>query len=189
MELIKEMIWIRKLLSAAIVLALCGFLVIFGISRYVKPVEALDLSYSELAWQTKLKDMLVKRKLQAELTGDELTQLVRKSLARKPGVTKDVTVTGARAEIQGDVLQLDITGIYRKRWPFGATLHFAMSWSSPSLVAVHTGTTIRNAGIPISLFRLPPIVVNLGEQLPYPLQVGGVQFGPSSLTVAFRLQL
>ncbi|WP_261381440.1 hypothetical protein [Paenibacillus cremeus] len=169
-------------------LVVLAVLLAAGLVWYVKPVQPLDLAYTELPLRDKLASMLVTRKLEITLTEAEVNQLLKKALAAHAQVRPDVTITGAKFAQQGDRLVADVNLLVGGQLEAGARLNFDLAWQEPNLIAVHTGTVIKQAAIPPAWFQLAPLQVNVNNYLPQLVAVKGFTFEPSGVKLSFKLR-
>ncbi|MFC6230184.1 hypothetical protein ACFQI7_20385 [Paenibacillus allorhizosphaerae] len=165
-----------------------GMIASFLAIAYVKPEQKLDLAYSELPLRDKLAGMLVNRKPEITLTESEVNELLKKALAARPDVRPDVTVTGARFDLQGDQLTADVNVRIKRRIEAAATLRFDLDWKEPYLIAVHTGTFVKQVGIPGSWFHLEPLQANLNDYLPRLAAIRSVAFENAGVKLSFKLR-
>ncbi|TDF97526.1 hypothetical protein [Paenibacillus piri] len=165
-----------KLIRFLLMLALAAALLAGGLYLYAQPQQTLDLNYSDLSIKNKLADMIASRKLEVELTEPEVNNLLKKALAKQSSVRGEVEVTGARFTLNGSEWIADVNLLYQKRWQIGAELMFAVSWQEPYVTVVHTGTRIRQAGIPSEWFRLKPLQVPLNDYMPKLAGVKSIDF-------------
>ncbi|MDF2962338.1 MAG: hypothetical protein K0S39_4073 [Paenibacillus sp.] len=160
-----------------------------GLYGYVQPQHTLDLAYTDLPVRNKLADMLASRKLEVELTEPEVNSLLKKALANQMSNRQDFEITGARFTLLGSEWVADVNLLYRKRWKLGAALRFKVSWQEPYIMAVHTGTRIRQAELPLEWFRLKPVQVPLNDHLPKLTAIKDIAFLEHSLKLSLGLKL
>ncbi|OXM87293.1 hypothetical protein [Paenibacillus rigui] len=174
----------RSVLSLAVVVALLAAAAYW----YARPTQALDLAYSELPVRSKLTEILANRKLEVTLNESEVNSLLKKALAAHAEVQEGVRITGARFSLEGDRWIADVNLLYKQQWEVGAKLYFTMQWHEPYLTAVHTGTQIRQAGIPVEWFQLKPLQIPLNDYLPKPAGVRGIAFENHEVKLALKLR-
>lgn len=179
----------KSLLKGIVTIVILGALLAAGALWYTQPQAALDLSYNDLPVREKLAAMVIHRKPEAVLTEQEVGDLLKKALARKPELRPGVKLTGARFFLQGERLAADVTLLLQDRWKVGARLNFALAWNEPYLTAVHTGTVVRDVAVPDEWLSLRPIQVDLNHYLPKHVAIRGVAFEESTVRVTFGLRL
>ncbi|WP_248927753.1 hypothetical protein [Paenibacillus hamazuiensis] len=175
-----------RLLKGIIALGICLAVAAAGAVMYVQPDEHLDLSYSDISWGDKVKEMVMSRRLRVEMTEEDINQILKKTLSEKPDISDRLRITGAQSHLSGNELTVDINALFNGYWQVGGKLYFTLSWSDPYLTATHTRTEIKRATIPSEWLQLAPIQINVGEQVPRPFAVRSFDFTGSSMLVTLR---
>lgn len=177
-----------KALKALVVVLIIGALAGAAALWYVKPAEALDLSYAPLRLDDKLAAMLLERKFEISLSEGEVDSLIKTSLAAKPRIHPDATVTGARFTLQDGTLAADVNLLVKERWPAGVKLRFELAWQEPVLTIRHVGTDIRQVPLPPDWFRLDPFDIRLEDYMPRPVGIRSVSFAGSEMKLQLKLR-
>jgi hypothetical protein len=154
----------------------------------IRPAEPLDLAYQPLRLQEQVKEMLLARKLEAVLSEDEVSSLIKRKLASQPVIRPDVRVTGARFALQDDSLQADVNLLLRDSLPVGARLDFTLSWEAPYLVIRHTSTELGGIRLPAGWFTLQPIRIAPDDYLPGPFGVRSMTFEGRQVKLQLKLR-
>lgn len=178
---------LRKLLAVVLVLVLALFLGRAWVIHYIAPREPLDLAYSDLSVAGKILDMVKQRKFEAELTQEDVNNIVKKALARHPDISPDVTVTGARFSLHGNRLTADMNLKYKGKLDVGATLFFVLDADGAVLTVTYAGAKLRSIDISPKWYSIPPIRVNLDEALPPPVAIQQVEFRENSVNIRLKL--
>ncbi|MFB6366159.1 hypothetical protein ACFCP7_19175 [Paenibacillus elgii] len=179
----------KSLFKGIVTIVILGALLAAGALWYAQPQAALDLSYNDLPVREKLAAMVINLKPEAVLTEQEVGDLLKKSLARKPELRPGVKLTGARFFLQGERLAADVTLLLQDRWKVGARLHFDLAWNEPYLTAIHTGTDVRDVTVPGEWLSLQPTQVDLNDYMPKHVAIRDVAFEGSAVRVSFGLRL
>lgn len=177
-----------SIVKGIISLLMIGMLASFLVIAFVKPEQQLDLAYTELPLRDKLAGMVLNGKPEITLTEPEVNGLLKKALAIRPEVRPNVTVTGARFDLQGDQLTADVNVLIKRRIAAAATLRFDLVWKEPYLVAVHTETSVKQVKIPASWFHLEPLQANLNDYLPRLAAIRSVAFENAGVRLSFKLR-
>lgn len=175
---------VKALIAVLIIGALAGAAALW----YVKPAEALDLSYAPLRLDDKLAALLLERKFEVSLSESEVDSLIKKSLAARPRVHPDATVTGARFTLRDGTLVADVNLLVKERWPASAKLRFELAWQEPVLTIRHVGTNIRQASLPLDWFQLDPIDIRLDSYMPRHIGIRSVSFDGSDMKLQLKLR-
>ena len=161
---------------------------IYGIAWYVRPSEALDLKAEEWAVSGKIVEMVKNRKLEVQLSEQEVNQLIKKRLAQKADLPHGFRIKGAKFDLQGSLLAADLNLLWDYKLPIGAKLLFTLRWNDPNLEVVHVDTHIRNMEIGTDWFQLEPIRIPLGDSLPKHVAIRSVQFDGDWIRIGFKLK-
>jgi hypothetical protein len=153
---------------------------------YVYPQEKLDLAYSSFAVSDKLKEMMTNRRLEFHLTQSDINNLLKKETAAHSLVNKNIKVTGAKFELNQDLLIAHINLMYNSWLPIGTISYYRLTWDAPILRIVPLYTKIRNWNVPDTLLRLPVQEVSIGSFLPSFLTVRQVSFEGDSIAIFLR---
>ena len=85
--------------------------------RHVKPTETLNLDYKEITVSSKIADIVKNRKLEVQLTEQELNDVVKKQLAAHQVLPNDLRIEGAKLTLQGSNLVADVNVRWREKIP------------------------------------------------------------------------
>ncbi|MBP1993357.1 hypothetical protein [Paenibacillus eucommiae] len=154
---------------------------------YVKPDQALNLQYKEIVIMDKVADMVKKRKMEVQLTEEDINNLLKKQLALQTDAMNDVEILGAQIHLQGPLVEADVNLRWKNKVQIAAKLFFQLEWDSPVLEIEHLETRIKNFQIPNSYFHLEPIRIPLDESLPKPLGIRELLFNEDSILIHFKL--
>ncbi|MCP3773601.1 hypothetical protein NLX71_09795 [Paenibacillus sp. MZ04-78.2] len=179
----------KSLFKGIVTIVILVALLAAGALWYAQPQAALDLSYNDLPVREKLAAMVTNLKPEAVLTEQEVGDLLKKALARKPELRPGVKLTGAKFFLKGERLAADVTLLLQDRWKVGARLNFDLAWNEPYLTAVHTGTVVRDVTVPGEWLSLEPIQVDLNGYMPKHVAIRNVAFEGSTARVTFGLRL
>lgn len=178
----------KRLLFALLTLALLLAIIAFGIIRYVKPTESLDLQYKELSIGAKVTDMIVKRQFAVDLTEDDIANIVKKQLAQQPQLSPDIVLTGARIELAGNRVNLVANVRYKGRIPAEVNAVYDLQWQDPNLRIVFRDARIKSISLPQSQFDPAPIDIGLNDLLPKAVAVKDVKFSGESVRIELKLR-
>ncbi|MBO9607608.1 MAG: hypothetical protein J7639_16725 [Paenibacillaceae bacterium] len=178
----------KRLLFALLTLALLLAIIAFGIIRYIKPTETLDLQYKELSIGAKVTEMIVKRQFAVELTEADVENIVKKQLAEQPQLSPDIRLTGARVELAGNRLNIAANVRYKNKIPAQVSAVYDLQWQEPNLHIVFRDGRIKSISLPRSQFDPQPIDVNLNELLPKAVAVKDVKFTGEGVHVELKLR-
>lgn len=171
-------------LALAVVVILTAFIAL--IIRHVRPTEALNLDYHELAIGSKMIDVIKNRKLEVRLTEEDLSNLVKKQLAAHKVLPNDFQIDGVKVTLQGSNLQADVNVIWHQQIPIGAQMFFTLVWSPPNLIIQHRNTQIKGKQIPSDWVQLAPIEISIENYLPNPIGVKNVIFEEKAMVIQLK---
>ena len=177
----------KKFFIFLIVLAVIVAAVLAGIIAYVKPAEALDLAYKEVPIGNKIVDIIKNRKLEVELTEQDINDIVKKQLAAHKTLPNDVQIEGAKLTLQGTSLVADVNIRWRDQVPVGAKLNFVLAWNNPNIEIRHVSTQIKGINLPGEWLQLAPMVIPLEQYLPKLIGVKDVIFDEKSVHINLKL--
>ncbi|MEW9702900.1 hypothetical protein [Paenibacillus sp. SI8] len=168
--------------TVVVLAAICA-----GMAWYVKPAEALDLNYKEVEITGKIIDMIRTRKLEAELTEQDINDIVKKQLAAHSTLPNDIQIEGAKLTLRGTDLEADVNIRWRDQIPVGAKMWFNLAWDSQNINIQHIGTRINDVQIPSDWVQLAPISIPLEEYLPKLVGVKDVHFEEKAIRIQLNL--
>jgi len=154
---------------------------------YVKPTEALDLNYQEVAISGKIADMLKNRKLEVTLTEQDINDIVKKQLAAHRTLPNDLMIEGAELRLNGSQLEADVNLRWQERIPIGAKVFFALDWSPPNIEVRHVGTQIKDWQLPGEWLQIAPVQIPLESYLPKLVGVKNVTFDNQAIRIELKL--
>ncbi|MEV3454200.1 hypothetical protein ABNE76_22025, partial [Paenibacillus larvae] len=96
---------LKKIFWTLLILILLIILIGAGIYWYVKPQKELDLRYQDIFLKSKIIDMVKDLNTELVLSSDEINQLAKKEIAKRPNVRPDVRITGADFKLNGNELE------------------------------------------------------------------------------------
>lgn len=154
--------------------------------RHVKPTEALNLDYKEITISSKIADIVKNRKLEVQLTEQDLNDVVKKRLAAHQDLPNDFRIEGAKLTLQGTNLIADVNVRWREKIPIGAQMMFTLAWNPPNLVVQHQNTSIKGMQVPNEWFQLAPIELPIEDHLPKLIGVKNVMFEEKAIIVQLK---
>lgn len=180
---------LKKAAAVLLVLVLILAAGLFALAFYVKPAEPLDLNYSEVSIYNNIAGMVRSRKLEMVLSPEEVSSLLKKQLAAQRQVDPDTEITGADFIPEPDGLLAKVNVRYKGRLDVGAQLDFDLVWEDPYLTVTHKATRIRDFTVPAGWFRLDPIRIDVGHQLPPHIGIKSVRFTAEGWAVDLKVKL
>jgi hypothetical protein len=166
------------------VLALLAVIAGVGALYYIKPDQNLDLAYEKVPLKERALDMVRRLSPELILTGEDLNNLAKKSVADNPQVEKDVTVTGANFTMKGELLIADLNVIWKNQISAGLEITYRLHWESPNVIATVEKVRMKGITLPVSMFsnRIIPI----GQDLPKLLKIKNVVWNDGEIMVLFQ---
>ncbi len=160
---------------------------LLSLVSYVKPSEAMDLNYQEVAISGKIADIIKNRKLEVVLTEQDINNIVKKQLAAHSTLPNDLMIEGAKLRLNGSQLEADVNLRWREQIPIGATVLFALDWSPPNIEVRHVGTQIKDKQLPSDWLQLAPVQIPLESYLPQLVGVKHVAFENQAIRIDLKL--
>lgn len=178
---------LKKLLWTLCILILLVILIGVGIYLYVKPQKELDLQYQDTSLRSKIMNMARDLNTELVLSSEDLNQLAKREIAKRPNVRQDVTITGADFKLHGNELEGDINLLYKDTIPAGVNIWYTMEWQAGALKLTPKDAKIRSFHLPQSLVKLPAMSINLNDHLPSIVKVKHVTFENQGIKISFKL--
>ncbi|GGA09052.1 hypothetical protein GCM10008018_63380 [Paenibacillus marchantiophytorum] len=178
---------LKKILITAICLLLILLLAVVLLIRHVKPTETLDLSYQEISIGSKIADIIKTRKLDVQLTEQDLNDLVKKQLSAHQQLPHDFQLDGAKLTLNGSHLEADLNLRWRDKVPIAAQMQFALAWNPPNVVIQPVRTSVKGMQLPNEWLHLEPISFSLEEHLPALIGVKNVVFQDKAVVVQLKV--
>lgn len=178
---------LKKILWTLFILILLIVLIGAGIYWYVKPQKELDLRYRETSLKSKIMDMVKNLNTELVLSSDEINQLAKKEIAKRPNVRPDVRITGADFKLNGNELEGDINLLYKDTIPAGVKIWYTMEWQDGTLKLTPKDAKIRSVHLPLSFVKLPAMSIGLNDHLPGVVKVKHVTFENQGIKITFKL--
>ncbi|NOU89828.1 hypothetical protein GC102_29345 [Paenibacillus sp. LMG 31460] len=170
--------------AIAVVIILTAALVIAV--WHVKPTEALNLDYKEITISSKIADIVKNRKLEVQLTEQDLNDVVKKQLAAHQVMPNDFRIEGAKLTLQGSNLVADVNVRWREKIPIGAQMMFTLAWNPPNLVVKHRNTSIKGMQVPSEWVQLAPFELPIEDHLPKLIGVKNVLFEEKAIIIQLK---
>ncbi|SDP12437.1 hypothetical protein SAMN04487897_1388 [Paenibacillus sp. yr247] len=177
---------LKKLFIFAIAVLVILMAALVIIIRHVKPTEALDLDYKEIAIGSKIADMIKNRKLEVQLTEQDLNDLVKKQLAAHKALPNDIRIEGAKLTLQGSNLEADLNVRWHEQVSIGAKMMFTLAWNPPNLVIQHRNTQVKGIQIPSEWLPLVPMEIPIEDHLPILVGVKNVVFEEKAMIIQLK---
>lgn len=156
--------------------------------QIVKPDQVLDLQYEDVSVVGKMLDIIKNRKLEVQLTEQDINNLVKKQLSQHSGLPYHMTITGAQLRLQGDQVEADVNLLWDNEVAVAAKLFFQLSWKKPDLVITHVRTEVKRVNISQDWFHLDPIRIPLSPNLPKLIAIRDVAFDPNAIRIQLMLR-
>lgn len=154
--------------------------------RHVKPTEDLNLDYEEITISSKIADIVKNRKLEVQLTEQDLNDVVKKQLAAHQVLPNDFRIEGAKLTLQGSNLVADVNVRWREKIPIGAQMMFTLAWNPPNLVVQHRNTSIKGMQVPSEWVQLAPFDFPIEDHLPKLIGVKNVLFEEKAIIIQLK---
>ncbi|MFC4810335.1 hypothetical protein [Paenibacillus sp. GCM10023250] len=136
---------------------------------YVKPQEKLDLAYQTVALKQRAIDMARNLSTTLTLSEADVDNIAKAYIASNPRYGPDVTVTGARFDIEDGRIAAHYNFKVKNRIPAGIVVYYRVQWRDPNLVAVVDEAKLRSLTLPKRY--IGDIVIPLGSRVPKPIRV------------------
>jgi hypothetical protein len=179
--------------AATIVLrVLAGIIVLLVIAAgvliwYVSPQEQLNVAYTEVDFDQKIRSMIKTGNAQMMLSEWEINQFMKQWLYDHRQVSEEIEITGLRSEVQKEQLKLILNLKVYNTLRIGAVLQYRMEWKPPNLVAALEQANIRNFKIPPEQIPLKEIVFPVATQLPDWMKIEEIFFDYGRIWINFEL--
>ncbi|MDD9271388.1 hypothetical protein ACFPES_30565 [Paenibacillus sp. GCM10023248] len=177
---------LKKLFIFIVAVLIVGSVAGVFIIRHIKPAEDLDLNYQNISIGSKVADIVKNRKLEVQVTEEDLNNLVKQQLAAHSELPNGIRVEGAKVTLQGANLVADLNVNWQDKVPVGAQLLFTLAWNPPNLIIEHQSTQVKGVRIPREWVQLAPIEIPIEEHLPLLIGVKDVQFQEKSIVVQLK---
>lgn len=174
----------KKLFISLFVLLFVVVIAGTGALYYIKPEQKLDLSYRNVTWKELALDMVSRQSTELVLTGDDLNNLAKKSLADNPLVEKDIVVTGADFNLEGALLIANLNMVWKNRVSAGLQVTYSLRWENPNVIATVVKAQVKGLSLPTSAFS--DRVIPVGKELPKVLKIKNLVWGGNEVKVQFK---
>jgi hypothetical protein len=180
---------LRKLIYIIVILAVISFGLYWAAVQAVKPDQSLDLKYKEVSVVEKMLDIVKNRKLEVQLTEQDVNNLVKKQLSQQADMPHNgVTITGAQFKLHGDRVEADVNLLWNNKVAAAAKLIFLMEWKNPDLEITHLSTQIKQMQVPQEWFHLNPIRIPMAQSMPRMIGIKDVAFDPGAIRIMLMLK-
>jgi hypothetical protein len=179
---------LRKLIFTIVILAVISFGLYWAAVQAVKPDQDLDLKYKEVSVVEKILDMVKNRKLEVQLTEQDLNNLVKKQLSEHADLPNNVTITGAQFKLNGNRVEADVNLLWNHKVAAAAKLFFLMEWKNPDLVITHLSTQIKQMEVPQEWFHLNPLRIQMAQNMPQMIGIKDIAFDPNAIRILLTLR-
>jgi hypothetical protein len=179
---------LRKLFYTIVILAVISFGLFWAAVQAVKPDQILDLNYKEVSVVEKTLNIVKNRKLEVQLTEQDLNNLVKKQLSQHAVMPHNVTITGAQFKLDGDRVEADVNLLWNHKVAAAAKLFFLMEWKNPDLEITHLSTQIKQMQVPQEWFHLNPIRIPLTQNMPKMIGIRDIAFDPDVIRIMLMLK-
>lgn len=177
---------LKKLFIFIIAVVIILSIAMVFIIRHIKPAEDLDLNYQEISISSKVADIVKNRKLEVQVTEQDLNNLLKKQLAAHQTLPNGLRIEGAKITLQGANLVADLNVNWQDKVPVGAQMLFKLAWNPPDLIMEHQSTKVKGMQIPREWVQFAPIVVPIEEHLPLLIGVRDVQFEEKAIVLQLK---
>ncbi|TXK72115.1 hypothetical protein [Paenibacillus sp. N3.4] len=178
---------LKKLVVVVIVVVIIFAGALAAIRFYMKPTEALDLNYQEVAISGKIADIILSRKLEVQLTEQDMNNLVKKQLAMHRTLPNDFRIEGTKLILQGSTIEADVNVTWHDQVAIGAKMHFKMSWNAPDMEIQLVDAQVKGMRLPNEWLQIPTIEIPLEEHLPKLIGVRDVLFDEKGIRIQLKL--
>jgi len=174
----------RKLFISLFVLVIIVVIALVGALYYVKPDQSLDLAYQKVPLKDRAIDMVRRMSPEMILTSEDLNNLAKKSIADNPQVEKDVVVTGADFDLQGELLIADLNIIWKDQVSAAIQVTYRLHWEHPNVVATVEKAKMKGIKLPNSMFS--DRIIPIADDLPKLLKIKDLQWMDGEVKVVFQ---
>ncbi|MEC0266670.1 hypothetical protein [Paenibacillus anseongense] len=174
----------RFIFLIVVVLFLAAATVLF--IRHIQPTEDLDLNYQEISIGSKIADIVKNRKLEVQITEQDLNNLVKKQLSAHQNLPNGIRIEGAKLTLQGSNLVADVNVKWQDKLPVGAQLLFTLAWDPPNVIIQHQSTMVRGIQVPKEWLQFAPIELSIEDHLPLLIGVKDVQFEEKAVLIQLK---
>jgi hypothetical protein len=171
-----------------VILAVISFGLFWAAVQAVKPDQSLDLNYKEVSVVEKTLDIVKNRKLEVQLTEQDLNNLVKKQLSQHAVMPNNVTITGAQFKLDGNRVEADVNLLWNHNVAAAAKLFFLMEWKNPDLEITHLSTQIKQMQVPQEWFHLNPIRIPMAQNMPKMIGIKDIAFDPDAIRIMLMLK-
>jgi hypothetical protein len=175
----------KKLIICLFVLAFLAVIAGVGALYYIKPDQNLDLTYEKVPLKERALDMALRLSPELILTGKDINNLSKKSVADNPQVEKDVRVTGANFTMKGELLIADLNVVWKKQIAAALQITYRLRWESPNVIATVEKARMKGITLPASMFS--DRIIPIGEHLPKLLKIKDLVWGDGEVKVRFTV--
>jgi hypothetical protein len=174
----------KKLFISLLVLVFIVVVAGGGALYYINPAQKLDLSYEEVALEKNAYDMARRQSTEMIITGADLNNLAKKSVAANPEVQKDIVVTGALFTLENELLIADINLRWKNRISAGIEVTYRLRWDNSDLTATVESARMKGIKLPAAVF--PDRVIPIAQELPRQLKIKELVWGNGEVKVLFE---
>ncbi|MNE54590.1 hypothetical protein D3C76_568960 [compost metagenome] len=154
---------------------------------YIRPSKALDMHYTEIVWQDKLKQMVEIRKPELTITQSELNQLAKKGLAEYLSYNElPFTISGAEFQLNGDRLLAYINGALGPV-EFGSEVEYSLVYNDGMLILEPQNVSMRHISVAPQQIGLESIQIDLSSYFPDFIKIDNIYFPGEAVTLKFSL--
>jgi hypothetical protein len=174
----------KKIFIGLFVLTFLAVIAGVGALYYIKPDQDLDLMYQRVPLKERALDMARRLSPELILTGEDLNNLSKKSVADNPQVEKDVRITGANFTMEGELMIANLNVIWKKQISAALQVTYRLRWESPNVIATVEKARMKGITLPVSMFS--DRVIPIGQDLPKPLKIKDLVWGNGGVKVLFQ---
>jgi hypothetical protein len=178
----------KKLFATVLSLVLLAAVALGAAVWYIQPTKPLDLTYTKVAVADKIMEMIQRRSFDVRLTGADLNNLIKASVAARPQLPNGIRITGVEAAQNGDLLTADINALWRDNLPFTATLTYRISYAEPNLILHAESARIKRFELPRGWLEMPDLTFNLYDKLPKLVGIKTIQFEKDDVLISLKLR-
>jgi hypothetical protein len=179
---------LRKLLYTIVILAVISFGLFWAAVQAFKPEQSLDLNYKEVSVVEKTLAIVKNRKLEVQLTEQDLNNLLKKQLSQHAVMPNNVTITGAQFKLHGNRVEADVNLLWNDKVAAAAKLFFLMEWKNPDVEITHLSTQIKQMQVPQDWFHLNPIRIPMNQNIPGMIGIKDIAFDPDMIRIMLMLK-
>ncbi|MBO7745949.1 hypothetical protein I8J29_17210 [Paenibacillus sp. MWE-103] len=173
----------KGLLALGVLLLLIAALAGAGL-WYVKPQEKLDLAYRTVPLEQRAIGMAKNLSTTLALSESDVDNIAKAYIASDPRYGPDVTVTGARFDIEDGRIAAHYNLKVKNRIPVGVVVYYRVQWRDPNLVAVVDEAKLRSRTLPKRYFD--DIVIPLGSSVPKPIRIRSAALQGDKLVITIK---